>query len=60
MREASNAFLGVLEEFGIVVEEGKPDGGGNPFTAERVEEIRQRIDESCWSILRDNYIIEGD
>lgn len=60
IEEASKAFFAVFEERGIVVEVGQPDGVGEPFTAERVKEIREGIDTAGWVVLMSKYEIVDD
>ncbi len=61
VQEIETSFFGTLEKFGgIVVEAGKKDGSGEPFTEERVKKIRTTINEASWAILRDIYEIAED
>lgn len=60
VREANDTLFTFLEEHGIVVEEGQPDGAGVPFTAVRVEEIRGGIDTAAWALLETAYTIVDD
>ena len=56
--QAKRAFFAALELGGIILEEGKPDADGKPFTTARIHEIRQKVDDALWESLEDGYVIE--